>query len=392
MTRVKLLVTIAIVGLLGVCLVYTETDNPGITHQNFPIDPAKSPKYNPAGSPLATTQTTHNWTYKITGPAGTTKVEVDKLGQVVYFELDATAPDYVWGNILTLYETDKLQAVSIEEAPTWPTFWVWWTDATGMPGYGGGGSYYYYDRIAALGISNLGSDWAKQWVAWYGDGVAGPVGTVDPGYGQTVDNPEGLAARLGIPVSDVARLGAIRLYTSTYAGGLYGSVPLRLGFKVISTSPTHFYTLGDTADSPIAYDWYWQHRATCYKSIVELIKKVSIDVLPEQMMSLLKENVITNGMYESFMAKVGTALEKYRQGDFATAFNLLNALYNEILAQLAGVLSAPGRARPLRRHRAITCPDQPGGCCQRYRRRSQKEDRQHKQRLSPEQSGETGAD
>src|SRR3989339_288490 len=51
------------------------------------------------------------WAYRITGPDDSTTVEAN-TNQVVYFELDAIAPDYVWGNILALYDTSKLQAVS----------------------------------------------------------------------------------------------------------------------------------------------------------------------------------------------------------------------------------------------------------------------------------------
>ncbi|MBI5779427.1 MAG: hypothetical protein HZA49_08220, partial [Planctomycetes bacterium] len=170
------------------------------------------------------------WYYKVTGPNNSDSVQAN-IGDVVYFELDATAPDYVWGNIIVLYDTSKLESVSIEEDPNnYYGFWAWWTDATGNPVYSGGGNYYYYDQIKNTAIFGLGSDWAQQWVSWYGDGNAGSVGTIDPTYGQTLSNKLALAERVGIPLADVDKFGAIRLYTSTYAGG-NGTSPLRLGFR-----------------------------------------------------------------------------------------------------------------------------------------------------------------
>ncbi|MBI4713207.1 MAG: VCBS repeat-containing protein, partial [Planctomycetes bacterium] len=88
------------------------------------------------------------WYYQVTGPDGSDSVYLEDLDKPFYLELDTTISDYVWGNILLLYEADKLESVSIEEDPNnWYGFWTWWTDATGLPEYSGGGNYYYYDKI-----------------------------------------------------------------------------------------------------------------------------------------------------------------------------------------------------------------------------------------------------
>ena len=188
----KKIVIFAMIVLMILCLVHTES----------------SSSYS---------QVTPLWSYKITGPGNSATVQAN-LDDIVYFELDATAPDYVWGNIVALYDTSKLESVSIEKDPNnWSGFWTWWTTASGMPEYHGGGNYYYYDQIKNTAISGLGSAWAGGWVDWVGDGIAGPVGTIDPTYGQTLADKEALADRLGIPVSEVEKFGAIRLYASTDA-------------------------------------------------------------------------------------------------------------------------------------------------------------------------------
>ncbi len=214
-----------------------------------------SPHENKSGSSAnqLTALTTTDWIYKITGPDNSASVQVQNLGDVVYFELDATAPNYVWGNILVLYDKTKLASVSIEEDPNnWYGFWTWWTSATGQAAYGGGGNYYYYDYIAGSIIANQGSQWAQDWVNIYGGG--GPVGTIDTNYGSILDpNSADYQALVNKGIGNIPNLGAIRLYTSTYAGGMNNNSPLRLGFQVISTGNTGFNVFSDDATS---YNWH----------------------------------------------------------------------------------------------------------------------------------------
>ncbi|MEW6027624.1 MAG: VCBS repeat-containing protein, partial [Planctomycetota bacterium] len=272
-----------------------------------------------SGSSLTTTSTintlalsqTTPWRYKVSGPDGATTV-VTQIGNVEYFELNALDPDYVWGNILVLYKAHKLQCVSIEEAPTWPAFWVWWTYATGMTQYGGGGNYYNYDQIPQQGIYELGSDWARQWVAWYGDGNAGPVGTVDPTYGQTLDAQTiAYLQSLGVPADNIRHLGAIRLYTSTYAGG--STLPLRLGFKVTSGSVLPFWCL---ANDWTAYNWVAQNLDSVYKSEVDVRTAPTLEAIIAQLQQLLSEQE----------AHISDEVKAYLQSAITSCQNMISAL------------------------------------------------------------------
>ncbi|MCK5640252.1 MAG: hypothetical protein KAJ19_05625, partial [Gammaproteobacteria bacterium] len=148
----------------------------------------------------------------------------------------------------------EAQCVSIEENPNTWGFWTWWTSATKMSQYGGGGEYYYYDLIRNIGIAGFGSDWAQDWVLSRGNDVAGPVGTVDPTYGQNLDSGTRsyLTSTVGIPTDNISDLGAIRLFVSTPAGGMYGAEPLRLGFKVLEIGNTPFWCL---ANDKTSYGW-----------------------------------------------------------------------------------------------------------------------------------------
>ena len=252
------------------------------------------------------------WAYKITGPDGSTTVEAS-TNQVVYFELDAVAPDYVWGNILALYDASKLQAVSIEEDPNnWSGFWTWWTTATGAPEYYGGGNYYYYDTFG------FGSDWAQQWVAWYGDGHAGPVGTIDPNYGVTLSDYDkaDLVHRLGIQVTDVDKLGAIRLYTSTYAGG-NGTSPLRLGFNVLGYGTASFHTLADgSPDNPIRYDWNWHNLDSYLQSNVQVLPLAQPPAAPSNLVATaISHNQINLTWQDNANNEDGTIIERAIYGD-----------------------------------------------------------------------------
>lgn len=177
---------------------------------------------NPITPELLNSSYISPWQYKITGPNGSNNVKITKLGDIVYFEFDSMVPDYVWGNILISFDPAKLRCVSIEENPdNWYGFWTWWTPATAIPQYGGGGTSYYYDD------TGRGSDWAKTWVNWYGQGAAGPVGSYDNAAGK------------------------IWLYTSTEAGQSY-TAPLRIGFEVLHTSPMEFRVQSNDFTH---YDW-----------------------------------------------------------------------------------------------------------------------------------------
>lgn len=162
------------------------------------------------------------WYYSITGPGGSNDISIDKVGQILYFELDATKPDYIWGNIRVDFETSMLECVSIEENPAENGFWTAWVKQAADTKFGGGGTLYNYDN------TGLGSDWAKQWVTWYGPGNAGPVASYD--------NEQGI----------------IRFYAFTNAGGLDGALPLRIGFRVKQAGTAVFTT---SANDWTSFGW-----------------------------------------------------------------------------------------------------------------------------------------
>ena len=248
MSKLKLVALILLV-LSGALIIY---GNPwDSTDSSHYVPPPKDQSGSSAKSLTDLTGT--DWVYKVTGPDDSTSVQVQNLGDVVYFELDATAPNYVWGNILVLYDKTKLASVSLEENPdNWSGFWTWWTYATGQSTYGGGGNYYYYDYVAGTSIANQGSQWAQDWVNNYGGG--GPVGTIDPDYGSILDpNSADYQTLVNKGIGNISNLGAIRLYTSTYAGGMNNNSPLRLGFQVISTGNSVFNVFSDDATS---YNWH----------------------------------------------------------------------------------------------------------------------------------------
>src|SRR3989339_2097074 len=247
MIKLKLIALILLL-LSGVLIIYGNPWDSTVSSHYVQPPEAKS-----GSSANLTALNATDWVYKVTGPDDSTSVQVQNLGDVVSFELDATAPNYVWGNILVLYDKTKLAAVSIEENPANANgFWAWWTPATGQSAYGGGGDYYYYDYVAGTSVANQGSQWAKDWVNIYGGG--GPVGTINPNYGSILDpNSADYQALVNKGISNISNLGAIRLYTSTYAGGLNNNSPLRLGFQVISTSDAVFNVFSDDATS---YNWY----------------------------------------------------------------------------------------------------------------------------------------
>ncbi|HET8541576.1 MAG TPA: hypothetical protein VFL83_16990 [Anaeromyxobacter sp.] len=162
------------------------------------------------------------WFYTVTGPGGSSEIGPDQIGRVLYFQLDATAPDYVWGNVRVDFDPALLECVSVEETPFVEGFWTAWTPTPADPAVGGGGVLYRYDD------GGLGSDWASTWVATYGPGVAGPVAAVDNAA------------------------GVIRFYTMTNAGGHAGSVPLRIGFRIERAGVAVFTT---SANDWTAFGW-----------------------------------------------------------------------------------------------------------------------------------------
>lgn len=214
------------------------------------------------------------WYYSVTGPNGSNEITIDQLGQILPFELDSITPDYVWGNIRVDFDPNMLECVSIEEVPAGPGFWAAWVTQTADPAYGGGGSLYYYDS------TGLGLDWAQQWVAWYGQGIAGPVASYD--------NAQGI----------------IRLYTFSDAGGYNGSVPLRIGFRIKQAGTAVFTTAAndwtafgwpaafstpslDASPSPLAagegYSWRLEDLPYQYTSTVQInpsVLEVPMDVKP----------------------------------------------------------------------------------------------------------------
>ncbi len=221
----KKIVITAIAVLMILCLVHTES----------------SSSYS---------QSTSTWFYKVTGTGGSTTVEAN-INDIVYFELDATAPDYVWGNIRIDFDPEMLECVSIEESPFNYGFWTWWTPATGMPQYDGGGTYYYY-------VTQDSSDYAAQWVEWYGEGEAGPVGTYD--------NVNGI----------------IRIYCSTFAGGLYDSQPLRLGFRIKKTGNAEFTTY---ANDYTNYDWSLNNLDSYLQSNVQVLPLAQPPAAPSNLVA-----------------------------------------------------------------------------------------------------------
>jgi hypothetical protein len=190
------------------------------------------------------------WQYVVTGPGGWNQIGSDQIGQVLYFQLDATVPDYVWGNVRVDFDPAMLECVSIEESPYVEGFWTAWVAEVADPAYGGGGVAYSYDD------TGLGSDWASVWVATYGPGAAGPVASYDNAA------------------------GVIRFYTMSNAGGYAGSVPLRIGFRVEQPGVAVFTTS--------ANDWTmltWRpedlpYRLTSEVTIQAPIRVVTVDVLP----------------------------------------------------------------------------------------------------------------
>jgi len=169
------------------------------------------------------------WYYSVTGPDGSNEIPPDKIGQILYFQFDATAPDYVWGNVRLDFDPTLLECVSIEESPDTDGFWTAWVQQTAELDKGGGGTLYYYDS------TGYGSEWARWWVDHYGPLQTGPSGSYD--------NASGI----------------IRLYVMTSAGGLNGSRPLRLGFRVKQPGTAVFSTY---ANDWTAFSWLYSASGT----------------------------------------------------------------------------------------------------------------------------------
>lgn len=174
-------------------------------------------------------------TYRIFGQydeGGTQYSDVDENGYT-YVQFDSVVPAYVYGNITITYTNpDKIECVSVEETPYDWGFWVWWTTAADKPAYGGGGTLYKY-------TSNEG-EWAQQWAAWYGEGVAGPSGSI-----------------AGSEIVDSNDVGVVRFYTSTYANYSF-TKPLRLGFRLkpgVSGSVDVSFKI--YSNSLTGYNWKW---------------------------------------------------------------------------------------------------------------------------------------
>lgn len=197
--------------------------------------------------------------YKLTGPAAATEVSVENVGDIVYFEMDSTTPDSAYGNIRLHFDPEMLECVSIEETPpssgVWG-FWTAWTLATGDAAFGGGGTYYNYDS------TGLGSDWAQEWVSTYSEypeEERGPVGTCD--------NISGI----------------IRLYRWGRAGGLDGSVPLRLGFRIKQAGTAEFTAY---ANDFFSYSWHLNDLPDVNISSVNItlagnVEAVPLDIYPK---------------------------------------------------------------------------------------------------------------
>ncbi len=221
-------------------------------------------------SSLAATHTTP-WKYAVTTFDGTGTLEVQDTNHVVYLKFDATDPNYVYGNALAMYPSDKITAVSMEEGYDWPAFWSWWTTAVVMAQHGGSGLGYYYDGLFdefgnKVPGSGSGSDLALQWVGEYGgDGNAGPVCGIDPLWGSKLSlaDREALAARmqadgLSVTAEDIRKYGAIFMYVSTYAGGLYNATPLSFGIKVNMTQSDQV-SFCCLANDWTSYNWFPQN-------------------------------------------------------------------------------------------------------------------------------------
>ena len=180
-----------------------------------------------------------DWQFKTTGPGGLTTVNA-KAGDIVEFEFDATAPNYIYGNFQIEYDKDMFECLSVLEDPNnWYGTWTWWTSASKEPAYGGGGIPYYYNSDNAFA-------WALQWVEWFGENSAGPVASID--------NENGI----------------IRFYTSTYAGYKtpFVSSPLKIVMRVKHTSTAHFTMRWNWLTS---YNWFPPHLDHSSESDIELV-------------------------------------------------------------------------------------------------------------------------
>jgi hypothetical protein len=230
------------------------------------------------------------WTYAVRGPGGSTTIDKAQIGQVLYFELDATVPDYVWGNVRVDFDPKLLECVSVEESPEdlaarpQGGFWTAWVDVAADPAFGGGGVLYFYDD------NGLGSDWAAWWAA-----TAASMGT-----------------RAGPVASYDNAAGIIRFYVLSPAGGYLGSLPLRLGFLVKKAGTAVFTTSANdweafgfpaapaAAGAPAAtatatataitaaagegYSWRPEdlpYRLTSEVTLLPAVRTVAIDILPE---------------------------------------------------------------------------------------------------------------
>jgi len=230
-----------------------------------------------ATDPAAGSSGPETWHYKITAPDESNTAQIDNLNDVIYLDFDSITPAYVQGNILILYYADKLECISLEESPViTPGFRSSRVSAAGQAQYGGGGNYYYYDYISNTAISGLGADWAQTWVNDYNGG--GPIGAIDPAYGNNLSGADktALAQKIGIPAIDIARLGAIRLYASTYAGyrdpaGPFQTAPLRLGFRVQTIGPAAFAVLNSGPNSAPGYYWFYDQLDSFYISAVQIL-------------------------------------------------------------------------------------------------------------------------
>ncbi|HEX9400817.1 MAG TPA: hypothetical protein VF912_11970 [Anaeromyxobacter sp.] len=221
------------------------------------------------------------WFYAVMGPGGSNEITVGQIGEVVYFELDSTTADFVWGNVRVDFDPAMLEFVSIEEYPAGPGFFTGWTPAPADPALGGGGVLYYY----VCDEGHPCSSWGAEWVALYGQGLAGPVASHDDTQ------------------------GIIRFYAMSEAGGLDGAAPLRIGFRIkqagtvsITTSANDWEVFGfpvaaAAAAGPVAslqtaateasggYSWSLEDLRNRYTSTVGISTPaaslpVSIDIAP----------------------------------------------------------------------------------------------------------------
>jgi len=123
-----------------------------------------------------------------------------------------------------------------------------------------------------------------------------------------------------------------------------------LGFKIERSLDGMVFTEIATtdADSNYYYDsgltsntcYYYRVRAynawgfSDYSNVADGTTMITISDLGNRITELRNSNIITHGMYVSFMAKVNAALASYERGNYNTACNQLRALYNEIKASL----------------------------------------------------------